>query len=72
VRFWLALPVFTDAPTVCLGGLVYRRRLLLCYVGLNRGVFTVDWSPASAKLAVGGGDLAIRVIDVLGLDGENN
>jgi hypothetical protein len=35
-------------------------------------VFTVDWSPASAKLAVGGGDLAIRVIDVLGLDGENN
>mmetsp|Transcript_12401 Transcript_12401/g.29104 ORF Transcript_12401/g.29104 Transcript_12401/m.29104 type:complete len:426 (+) Transcript_12401:80-1357(+) len=33
--------------------------------GLNRGVFCVDWSPVQDKIAIGGGDGTIRILDVV-------
>lgn len=36
------------------------------------GVFTVDWSPTTAKVAVAGGDSAIRIIDVMSMDNDEN
>ncbi len=33
--------------------------------GLTRGVFTVDFSPESQKLAIAGGDASIRVFDIV-------
>jgi hypothetical protein len=33
--------------------------------GLSRGVFTLDFSPDGTKMAVAGGDAAIRIIDIL-------
>ncbi len=33
--------------------------------GLHRGVFSVDFSPESQKLAIAGGDAAIRVFDIV-------
>ncbi len=32
--------------------------------GLPRGVFTLDWCPCRASLAVAGGDAAIRIFDI--------
>jgi COMPASS component SWD3 len=32
--------------------------------GLSRGVFTLDFSPTESKIAIAGGDCAIRVLDI--------
>lgn len=33
--------------------------------GLPRGVFTIDWSPVSDRVAIGSGDGTIRILDVV-------
>lgn len=34
--------------------------------GLARGVFSLDFSPESQKIAIGGGDASIRIFDIVG------
>lgn len=38
----------------------------------HSGVFTVDWSPTTSKVAVAGGDSAIRIIDIHSIDRDDD
>lgn len=39
--------------------------------GLSRGIFTLDFSPTTNKIAVAGGDATIRIIDIIGAHEDN-
>lgn len=42
-----------------------KNQVIGTVAGLQRGVFTIDWSPVSTKFAMAGGDSSIRIIDVM-------